>query len=102
MPTTAGDILERISEIIFNASLLKALRQITRLRELTHVLPLVGAHSAGRAAAALVLRLRRLRLHRVDGGTTLARFGAGTKTRTNTSPPSLKTLFDRGQQTADV
>ena len=97
VPTTAGDILERTSEITFNASLLKELRQITLLRELAHRVPL---EDAGGDTAALALRLRRLRLHRVDGGTALARFGADTKT--NTSPAFLETLFDLGQQTADA
>ena len=97
VPATAGDILERTSEITFNASLLKELRQITLLRELADLVPLANA---GGATAALALRLRRLRLHRVDGGTALARFGADTKT--HTSPAFLETLFDLGQQTADA
>ena len=97
VPNSAGDILERVGEITFNASLLKELRQITLLRELADLVPLA---EAGETTAALAGRLRRLRLHRVDGGTALARFGADTKT--NTSPAFLETLFDLGQHTADA
>ena len=97
VPTSAGDILERTSEITFSASLLKELRQITLLRELAD---LVAGDPAANSVAALALRLRRLRLHRVDGGTVLAPFGADTKT--NTSPAFLETLFDLGQHTADA
>jgi NTE family protein len=95
VPKSAGDILERTSEITFNASLLKELRQITLLRDLADLVP----SSAASPVAALALRLRRLRLHRVDGGTALAHLGADTKT--NTSPAFLAQLFDLGQQTAD-
>ena len=97
VPIAAGDILERASEITFNASLLKELRQIALLRELADLVPHAG--SAG-PTAALASRLRRLRLHRVDGGAALAHFGADTKT--NTSPAFLQRLFDLGQQTADT
>ena len=114
VPTTAGDILERVNEITFNASLLKELRQITLLQELAE-LGGVGAVGAvggmggaagvtGRRAEpggtqALAARLRRLRLHRVDGGAALAPYGADSKS--NSSRAFLETLFDLGQQTAE-
>jgi len=97
VPMAAGDILERVNEITFNASLLKELRQITLLRELADLVP--HAESAGRTAE-LASRLRRLRLHRVDGGAALARFGADTKT--HTSPVFLQRLFALGHATADA
>lgn len=97
VPKSAGDILERTGEITFNASLLKELRQITLLRELADLVPPEAASSQ---VAALAMRLRRLRLHRVDGGTALAHLGAETKT--NTSPAFLETLFDLGQRSADT
>jgi NTE family protein len=97
VPRTAADILERTSEITFNASLLKELRQITLLRELADLVP---PESACTPVAALALRLRRLRLHRVDGGPALAPLGADTKT--NTSPAFLARLFDLGHNAADT
>lgn len=97
VPKSAGDILERTSEITFNASLVKELRQITLLRELVDLVP----HAAvSEGVPALALRLRRLRLHRVDGGSALAPFGADTKS--NSSPAFLEKLFTLGQQTADT
>ena len=102
VPRSAGDILERTSEITFNASLLKELRQITLLRELADLVPpaMAASPAACTPVAALALRLRRLRLHRVDGGPALASLGADTKS--NTSPAFLMQLFELGQQTADT
>ena len=105
VPTTAGDILERVNEITFNASLLKELRQITLLQELAELGGVGGvAGVTGRGAepdgtAALAARLRRLRLHRVDGGAALAPFGADSKS--NSSRAFLESLFNLGQQTSD-
>jgi NTE family protein len=100
VPTAAGDILERASEITFNASLLKELRQITLLQELAELAELRTGQAAAGSVAALAARLRRLRLHRVDGGAVLAPLGADTKT--NTSPAFLNQLFDLGQHSADT
>ena len=61
------------------------------------LLPHAGS---ARPTAALASRLRRLRLHRVDGGSALAHFRADNKT--NTSPAFLERLFDVDQQTADT
>jgi NTE family protein len=99
VPTTAGDILERVNEITFNASLLKELRQLTLLRELAELGGPKASPALPGGVAALAARLRRLRLYRVDGGAALVRFGADSKT--NTSPAFLAQLFDLGQHTAD-
>ena len=99
LPKAAGDIQERVSEITFNASLLKELRQITLLQELAELRSLGPGKAAPGTVAALAARLRRLRLHRVDGGVALARFGADSKA--NTSPAFLEQLFSLGQTTAD-
>jgi NTE family protein len=95
LPTQAADILERINEITFNASLLKELRSIALLRQLiadedrpTHQYrnPLFG-------------RVEALRLHLIDGGAQLAPLGAGSKTQTSAS--FLNELHDMGYAAAD-
>ena len=94
-PTQAADILERINEITFNASLLKELRTIALLRQLIadedrpahpHRNPLFG-------------RVQALRLHLIDGGAQLAPLGADSKTQTSAS--FLNGLHDLGHAAAD-
>jgi NTE family protein len=95
VPTAAGDILERVGEITFNASLLKELRMIGLLRTLADAF---DGPAGSPAVERVVQRLRQLRLHRIDGGQALAGFGADTKT--NTSALFLERLFGLGRQAA--
>ncbi|MEX1167260.1 MAG: patatin-like phospholipase family protein [Hydrogenophaga sp.] len=79
VPTQASDILERASEVTFNASLLKELRTIGLLKELLE--------DAGRPDSAyrrpLFKRVDDLRLHRLDADDELSQFGASSKTQTS-------------------
>ena len=78
VPTQARDILDRASEVTFNASLLKELRTIGLIKELLE--------DAGRPDSAyqrpLFRRVDDLRLHQLDAGAQLAQFGASSKTQT--------------------
>jgi NTE family protein len=94
LPTSAGDILDRINEVTFNASLLRELRSITLLQQL-----LAAEGWAAKRLRSPVLRgIARLRLHRVDGGEELAALGAASKTRTD--PAFLERLFTQGRDAA--
>src|SRR5690606_27327573 len=96
LPTRASDILDRINEVTFNASLLKELRSIGLLK---HLLAAEG-WAARRLRNPVLRRIARLRLHRVDGGDELAAVGAGSKLRTD--PAFLQRLFEQGRGAADA
>ena len=85
-PRTSQDILERISEITFNASLLREFRAIDFVNRLI---------DAGRLEGGAY---RRNRLHRIDASDELAALGAGTKF--NTSWAFFTRLRDIGRQAA--
>lgn len=67
VPTSAKEILERMSEITFNASLLREFRAIDFVNRML---------DEGRLDPA---RYRRNRVHRIDAGKALERFTASTK-----------------------
>ncbi|WP_205710656.1 patatin-like phospholipase family protein [Hydrogenophaga crocea] len=95
LPTRAGEILDRINEVTFNASLLRELRSIALLKQV-----LAAEGWVARQLRSPVLRgIERLRLHRVDGGDALAAHGAGSKTRTD--PAFLERLFAQGREAAE-
>ena len=94
-PTQAADILERINEITFNASLLKELRSIALLRQLIADEDRPAHHYRN----PLFGRVASLRLHLIDGGAQLAPLGAGSKTQTSAS--FLNKLHDMGHAAAD-
>ncbi len=80
LPTSAADILDRMNEITFNASLLKELRTLALLRELmSQDVP------AGSTSGALFRRVQALRVHRIAGGQALAQLGSGSKMDTRWS-----------------
>lgn len=95
LPTQAADILERINEITFNASLLKELRSIALLRQLIAD----EDRPAHPYRNPLFGRVEALRLHLIDGGALLAPLGAGSKTQTSAS--FLNGLHDMGYAAAD-
>jgi NTE family protein len=94
LPTSASDILDRASEVTFNASLLKELRTIALIKDVLA--------DAGRPDCAyrrpLFRRVDDLRLHRLDGEDALAPFGASSKTKTSLA--FLEQLHTLGRQTA--
>ena len=68
-PDTAGEIQERMNEIMFNAGLLSELRAIDFVRRLL---------AEGRLDAT---RYKNVLLHRIDGGAALGHLGAASKSR---------------------
>lgn len=95
LPTRAGEILDRINEVTFNASLIRELRSIGTLKELLAA----EGWAARRLRSPVFRRLAALRLHRVDGGDALASLGAGSKMRTD--PAFLEQLCAQGRAAAD-
>ena len=95
VPTSAGDILDRINEVTFNASLVKEMRSIALLKQLIA--------DEGRPGHAyrnpLFQRVDALRVHLIDGGASLTPLGAGSKTTTHWA--FLSQLHDLGVQAAD-
>jgi NTE family protein len=79
----AQDIMNRVSEITFNASLLAEIRAIDFVRRLLEEKRLDPEH------------YKNILLHRVDGGSALAQFGAASKSRADMT--FLKRLFTLGR-----
>jgi NTE family protein len=95
IPTQASDILDRASEVTFNASLLKELRTIGLIKELLN--------DAGRPDACfqrpLFRRVDDLRLHKIEAEAELSQFGASSKTETGWA--FLSRLHGIGRRAAD-
>ena len=86
-PTTARDIINRVNEITFNASLLRDLRAVdfvTRLIE------------AGRLQGT---GYRRILMHAIGDEKALAELGASSKF--NTEPDFIDMLFAKGREAAE-
>ncbi len=84
LPDTAGDIMERTNEIMFNAGLLGELRAIDFVRRLL---------AEGRLDAS---KYKSVLMHRIDGGAALSRFGASSKSRVDMA--FLLKLFELGRK----
>lgn len=92
VPTSARDILDRINEVTFNASLVKELRTLALLKQ-----AIGERRSSGNPE--LFQRLQALRVHLIEGGESLAALGAGSKT--NTQWAFLSNLHAMGREGAD-
>ena len=82
LPTRTTDILDRMNEVTFNASLLKELRSIALLKQAlaTHRAPKTRGKAAPRPGQpALFERVEALRIHRIDGEGRLSDLGASSK-----------------------
>jgi NTE family protein len=95
VPTTARDILDRVNEVTFNASLLKELRTVALLKQLIAG----GAAPALAPLPPLFERIEALRVHRVAADAELAAFGAASKLDTRWS--FLEQLHGIGRNAAD-
>ncbi|MGB6101295.1 MAG: patatin-like phospholipase family protein [Comamonas sp.] len=84
LPENASDIIDRMNEVTFNASLLAELRAIEFVRRLLAE----GKLDPG--------RYRDVRVHRIDGGAALADFGAASKMRADLA--FLRQLFELGRE----
>lgn len=87
LPRTRGEILDRVNELTFNASLLTQMRSIDFVNRLIEE----GALKAGRCKHVL--------LHRIDGGTAMEHYPAST--RTSADAAMIRKLFDLGSAAAD-
>ena len=87
VPKTAREIINRVNEITFNASLVKELRQIQMLRELLH------AEGLGREG------FRDMRLHRIHGDEDL--LGLKASSKLNAEWAYLTHLRELGRSRAD-
>ncbi|MDP2065701.1 MAG: patatin-like phospholipase family protein [Burkholderiaceae bacterium] len=95
VPHSAREILDRIDEVTFNASLLKELRSIGLLKKLIEDEGRPGHHYR----VPMFQRIDALRVHRLDAQGQLARLGAASKG--NTQWPFLTALHDIGHAAAD-
>ena len=84
LPDNAPEIMERMNEVTFNASLLAEMRAIEFVRRLL---------AEGKLDAQ---RYKSVRMHRIDGGAVLAGFGASSKTRADL--PFVRQLFGLGRE----
>ena len=95
VPTTAGDILDRMNEVTFNTSLLKELRSIALLKKLIEAEGRPGHHYR----EPTFQRVEALRVHRIDGGGSLTDLGSSSKSDTRWS--FLSRLHGLGREAAD-
>ncbi|MEO7107731.1 MAG: patatin-like phospholipase family protein [Rhodoferax sp.] len=86
LPTTAGDIMDRLNEITFNAALIAEMRAIDFVKRLLTEGKLDPAH------------YKDLLMHRIDGGEVLEGFAASTKSATDAK--LIHTLRDLGKTSA--
>jgi NTE family protein len=86
VPTNARDILDRVTEISFNSSLMREMRAIA------FVSKLVEEHKLDTG------RYKRLNIHFIESETEIAPLGASSKLNTDWS--FLTELRDRGRETA--
>jgi len=83
VPKTSAEILDRINELTFNASLLTQMRSIEFVNRLL------------REGAVSPARCRSVRMHRIDGGDSLQAFP--TSTRSQADGLMIQQLFDTGR-----
>lgn len=95
VPTSAKDIVERMNELSFNASLLKELRTLGLMQQLIAA----EGRPTSRYKQALIRRVGQLRLHRIDGEGLLNELGSASKMDTRRS--FLTRLHDQGYLAAD-
>jgi NTE family protein len=86
LPTSAGEILDRLNEITFNAALVAEMRAIDFVKRLL---------AQGKLDAS---RYKDLLMHRIDGGEILEGFHASTKAATDAR--LIHTLRDLGKDCA--
>lgn len=91
VPSSARDILDRINEVTFNASLVKEMRNLALMKQLIGDKP-------QKNSPELFKQLQRLRVHLIDGGASLA--GLGAESKTNTQWVFLSQLHELGREAA--
>ncbi len=86
-PKTARDILNRLNEVAFNATLMKELRMIALLRQTVN-------SDSGEGA-----RWAKMRIHRITSSKMVE---LGYSSKLNAERPFLDMLFEEGRATAEV
>lgn len=86
LPTTAGEIMDRLNEITFNAALIAEMRAIDFVKRLL---------AQGKLDPT---RYKNVLMHRIDGGEMLESFNAASKSATDAT--LIHTLRDLGQRCA--
>jgi NTE family protein len=86
LPDTATQIMDRMNELTFNASLLAQMRAIDKINRLIAQGALAPKHG------------KSIRLHRIDGGDDLLAYEASTKLRSD--PDLIEALFQLGRRAA--
>lgn len=86
-PKTARDILNRLNEVAFNATLMKELRMIALLRQVVN-------SNTGEGA-----RWAKMRIHRINSPKMLE---LGYSSKLNAEWSFLRMLFEQGRSTADT
>ncbi len=93
-PANAAEIVDRVNEIVFNASLAKELRSIALLRR--------ALRAEGRAASSwrdpLLRQVAALRMHRIDASETVAAMGGAGAL--DASWHAMQALHRRGREAA--
>ncbi len=95
LPTSVGDITDRIDEVTFNASLLKELRSIALLKQLIAD----EDRPSHEYRNPLFQRVEALRVHLINGGESLRPLGSSSKT--NTQWGFLQQLHTLGRSVAE-
>ena len=85
-PQSPGDIMDRVNELTFNASLLSQMRSIDFINRLLAD----GRLGKGEHGTPY----KSVRLHRIDGGEALEKYPASSKS--STEPAMIKKLFELG------
>lgn len=95
VPRTAQEIVDRINEISFNASLVQELRSVTLLKRLL----LEEAETGHSYQAELFRKIDTLNMHRIEAHKEMHDFSATS--RLNAKSAFLHEMHDIGYQTAD-
>lgn len=95
VPMSTGDIVDRMNEVSFNASLLKELRSLALMKQLLQE----EGRPTARYKHELFRRIDGLRVHRIDGEGGLNQLQASSKM--DTRETFLKRLHDLGEHAAD-
>ena len=86
IPQTSGEILDRVNELTFNASLLTQMRSIDLINDLLAKGALQGSYC------------KTVLVHRIDGGSALHAWPASTKS--STDGVMIRKMFEVGQASA--
>lgn len=94
-PDTAWEIIDRMNEITFNASLISEIKRIVEVNELLHQVP---EHARARQPGGKLHNKAEVLLHYIPPHADMAAFGVASKS--NTALPFLQHLKQLGREVA--